>query len=105
MTSIASRIAKLEQARQQQSAANTTPVFFVITNDRGDRDKPLEVRHDGRIWTQGAKEPKEVFKARVIKDALATFKPKSRLQALYLHARHPSLGQEKWLAKHGLPSA
>lgn len=102
MRHLAARVEKLERARQQNQVANTVPVFFVADGG-GDRSRPLEVKHEGEQWTQDANETKEEFKDRVIAAALATFKPKHPLQALFLRACHPAIGREGREAKRGTP--
>ncbi|MGC4062951.1 MAG: hypothetical protein QM749_19765 [Aquabacterium sp.] len=102
MSSLSTRLAKLEQARAQATLANTPSVFFVVIK-KGDDTKPFQVEYEGCTWIQEPEESMEQFKARVIPAAMVLFKPEGRIKALGLCARRPSLSLEAWRTKYGVP--
>lgn len=103
MSNLAARIAKLEQARQHEAEHLTAPVF-TITIQRGDQSQPLTIKHELGTWTQQPGETAQQLHERAKADALPRFKPAGRLSALFLVAKRPSLGRDKWLELYGTPA-
>lgn len=104
MSNLATRIARLEDALHRQQSAQTVPVF-TITIQRGDQSQPLTIEHELGTWTQQPGETAKQLHERAKAEALPRFKPSGRFHALYLVAKRPSLGRDKWLEMYGPPAS